>query len=45
MFDGALRNYTRTEYKTELLEGAQLYHAKPIPIPKIHEETLKTEVN
>ena len=45
MFDGILGNYTSTEYKIELLEGAQPYHDKPYPIPKVHEETLKTEVN
>ena len=45
MFDGTLGNYTGTEYKIELLEGAKLYHAKLFPIPKVHEETLKTEVN
>ena len=27
------------------LEGAQPYHAKPFPIPKVHEQTLKTEIN
>ena len=45
MFDGTLGNYTGTEYKIELLKGAQPYHAKPFPIPKIYEETLKIEVN
>ena len=45
MFDGTLGNYTGTEYKIEPLEGAQPYHAKLIPILKVHEETLKTEVN
>ena len=40
-----LGNNTGIEYKIELLEGAQLYHAKPFPIPKVCEETLKTEVN
>ena len=44
MFDGILRNYTGTEYKIELLEGAQLYHAKPFTISK-YKKTLKTEVN
>ena len=44
MFEGILRNYTLTEYKNELLEGAQPYHIKPFPIPKVHEETLKTKV-
>ena len=42
MFDGTLGNYTGTEYKIELLEGAQPNYAKPFPIPK---ETLKTKVN
>ena len=40
MLDGILGNYTGSEHKIELLEGA-----KPFPIPKIHKETLKTEVN
>ena len=39
MFDGILGNYTGTEYKIELLEGAKLYHARPFPITKVHEET------
>ena len=41
MFDGTLGK----EYKIELIEGAKPNHAKSFPIPKIHEETLKTEVN
>ena len=41
MFDG----YTGSEYKIELSEGAKPYHAKPFPIPKIHEEIPKIEVN
>ena len=45
MFDGTLGNYKGSEYKIELLEGAKPYHAKPFPIPKIHKETLKSEVN
>ena len=44
MFDGTLGKYTGSDYKIELLEGAKPYHAKPFPIPKIHEETLKTNV-
>ena len=40
MFDGTLDNYTGTQYKIELLEGAQPYHAKPFSIPKVHEQTL-----
>ena len=45
MFDGTLGNYTGTEYKIELQKGAQPYHTKPFPIPKIHEETLETVLN
>ena len=45
MFDGTLGNYTGSEYKIELLDGAKPYHAKPFPISKIHKETLKIEVN
>ena len=45
MFDGILGNCTGSEYKIELLEGTKPNHAQPFPIPKIHEETLKTEVN
>ena len=45
MFDGTLGNYTDIEYKIGLLEGPQLYYAKPFPVPKVHEETLKTEAN
>ena len=41
----SLGNYTGTEYKIELLEGAQPYHTKLFPIPKVHEDTLKKEVN
>ena len=44
MFDGTLGNYTGSEHKIGLLEGAKPYHAKPFPIPKIHKETLKIEV-
>ena len=45
MFDGTLGNYTGNENDIELPEEAQPYHAKPFSIPKIHEETLKTEIN
>ena len=45
MFNRTLGNYTGTKYKVELLEGSQPYYAKPFPIAKVHEETLKTEVN
>ena len=45
MFAGTSWYYSGTEYKIEVLEEAQLYHIKRFPIPKVSEETLKTEVN
>ena len=45
MFDGALGNYTGLEYKFELFAGAKPYYAKHFPIPNIHKESLKTEIN
>ena len=45
MFCGTLGNHPGSEYKIELLEGSKPYHAKPFPIPKIQEETLKTDIN
>ena len=45
MFYGTLGNYTGSEYEIELLKGTKPYHAKPFPIPKIHEEILKIDVN
>ena len=45
MFDGTLGKYTGSDYTIELKEDAKPYHAKPFPIPNIHELTLKKEVN
>ena len=45
LFDGTLGKYTGSVYTIELKEDAKPYHAKPLPIPTIHEPTLKNEVN
>ena len=45
MLNGILSNYTGTWYKIELLQGSPLFHAKPLHISKVHEESLKTKVN
>ena len=45
MLNDTFKNYTSTEYKIELQEEAQPYHAKPFLILKVHEETLKTKVD
>ena len=45
MLHSTLENYTGTEYKIELLEAAQLCHAKQFSSPNVHEETLKIKVD
>ena len=44
MFDGSLGKYTGSDYTIELKEDAKPYHAKPFPILKTHELTLKKVV-
>ena len=44
MFDGTLGTYKGSVYKIELKDDIKPYHAKPFPIPKVHEATLKKEV-
>ena len=44
MFDWTLGKYTGSNYTIELEEDAKPYHAKPFPIPKIHEPTLKKKL-
>ena len=45
MFDGTLGKYTGSNDTIELKEDAKPYHAKPFPIPKIHEPTLKKDID
>ena len=45
LFDGTLGHWTNDPYKVELKEGVTPYHARAYPIPKIHENTLKVEVD
>jgi len=44
MFDGTLGTYNGSDNTIELREGVRPYHAKPFLIPRIHEETLKKQV-
>ena len=44
LFDGTLGHWSGDDYHIELKEGAQPYHAKPFPIPKTYEATLKLEI-
>ena len=44
MFDGTLGKWTGSKAQLDPVEGAEPYHAKAFPIPKVHLETLKMEV-
>ena len=44
LFDGSLGTWNGSQIELELNEGAQPYHARPYPIPKVHQDTLKMEV-
>ena len=41
LFDGSLGTWKGSKVKLELKEGAQPYHSKAFPIPRIHMDTLK----
>jgi hypothetical protein len=45
LFDGSLGTWTGEPYNIELKQDATPYHARAFPIPKVHEQTLKMEVN
>jgi hypothetical protein len=45
LFDGTLGHWKGENYDIELQEGATPYHARAFPIPRIHEQTLKKEVD
>jgi hypothetical protein len=45
LFDGSLGTWTGEPYNIELKQDATPYHARIFPIPKVHEQTLKMEVN
>ena len=44
LFDGTLGKWTHDDYRLELKEGAKPYHARAFPVPRVHYETLKKEV-
>ena len=44
LFDGSLGEWKKESLNIEVKEGAKPYHARAYPIPKIHEQTLKMEV-
>ena len=45
LFDGTLGTWRKEPYNTELKEGAKPYHSRPFPVPKVHERTLKVELD
>jgi hypothetical protein len=45
LFDRSLGVWHNKPYDIELKEGVKPYHAKPFPVPKIHEQMLKMELN
>lgn len=44
LFDGTLGAWTHDDVKLKVKEGAKPYHARSFPVPKIHYDKLKTEV-
>jgi hypothetical protein len=44
LFNGELGQWDGDDHKINLINGATLYHAKAFPIPRVHLETLKAEV-
>ena len=44
MFDGTLGTWEGSDYNIELKPDAQPYHARAFPIPRVHLETLKMEI-
>ncbi len=44
LFDGTLGRWTQPDYHLELKPDVKPYHAKAFPVPKVHMETLKKEV-
>jgi hypothetical protein len=44
LFDGTLGYFETSEVKFDLKENARPYHAKAFPVPKIHHDTLKHEI-
>ena len=44
LFDGTLGNFRTSPVSLEVKPGEQPTHSKAFPIPKVHEETLKKEI-
>jgi hypothetical protein len=44
LFDGTLGDFETSEVEFDLKENAKPYHALAFPLPKIHHDTLKHEI-
>lgn len=44
LFDGTLGKWKGEPYKINLRKGVTPFHAKPFPVPRAYEETLKREI-
>jgi hypothetical protein len=45
LFDGTLGTFTGAPYDIKLKDNVEPHHARPFPVPKIHEHTLKWELD
>ena len=45
LFDGTLGMLTSTPYHIKLKDNVEPHHARPFSVPKIHELTLKSELD
>lgn len=45
MFDGTLGTWKQAPYNIELRKDATPYHAKAFPVPRIHQTTMRNEVD
>ena len=45
LFDGTLGTFTGTPYDIKLKDNVEPHHARTFPVPKIHELTLKSELD
>jgi hypothetical protein len=44
LFDGTLGDWKTKPVSFRLKEGVSLYHGQAFPVPKVHKETIKKEV-
>ena len=45
LFDGTLGEFTGKPYDIKLKDNIEPFHSRPFPVPRIHEFTLKSELD